>query len=254
MSEIRVDSITDEEGTGRPSFPNGIVVDNLGIFDSGSAGSPSITFDGDTNTGLFRPAADTLAASTNGSERMRIDSSGNVGIGTTAPSSALTIAGTVVSNSIEVGNLTTTQSGSTSALFKSVRAQKSNFDTETTVDCFQFDFAGSGSSSSEYGSISGTLNISQQGSTTGGTVREGFCSVNFIIQRNAFRTASLTLSSTDIIGTMSPTISLSSASNTQAILSLNLNAGNNREGRATAVIEAAAVGNTADDILTVTAL
>ena len=45
-------------------------------FDSGSAGSPSITFDSDTNTGLFRPDADTLAASTNGAERMRIGVSG----------------------------------------------------------------------------------------------------------------------------------------------------------------------------------
>ena len=74
MSQLRVDTITDEEGTGSPSFPNGAE------FDSGSAGSPSITFDGDTNTGLFRPAADTLAAATNGSERMRIDSSGNVSL------------------------------------------------------------------------------------------------------------------------------------------------------------------------------
>jgi len=67
------------------------VVDNLGVFGSGSAGSPSITFDGDTNTGLFRPAADTLAASTNGSERIRIDSSGNVGIGTSSPNAKLHI-------------------------------------------------------------------------------------------------------------------------------------------------------------------
>ena len=76
MSKIRVDNITDEAGTGSPSFPNGIVVDNLGIFDSGSAGSPSITFDGDTNTGLFSPAADRLAAATNGSERMRLGVTG----------------------------------------------------------------------------------------------------------------------------------------------------------------------------------
>lgn len=49
----------------------------------GSAAAPSYTFDGDLNTGWFSPAADTLAAATNGSERIRIDSAGNVGIGAT---------------------------------------------------------------------------------------------------------------------------------------------------------------------------
>ena len=50
----------------------------------GSAGTPAVQGT-DTNTGVFYPAADTVAVSTGGSERMRVDSSGNVGIGTTSP-------------------------------------------------------------------------------------------------------------------------------------------------------------------------
>ena len=48
----------------------------------GAVGTPSITFTGDLNTGFWSPAADTIAASTNGSERVRIDSSGRLLVGT----------------------------------------------------------------------------------------------------------------------------------------------------------------------------
>jgi hypothetical protein len=52
-------------------------------FADGSAASPSITNDGDTNTGIFFPAADTIAFAEGGAEVARFDSSGNFGLGVT---------------------------------------------------------------------------------------------------------------------------------------------------------------------------
>jgi hypothetical protein len=67
-------------------------------FALGSAAAPSITFTGDTNTGIFSPGADIIAFSEGGVESMRIDSSGNVGIGTSSPSQPLTIKSNSASN------------------------------------------------------------------------------------------------------------------------------------------------------------
>ena len=63
------------------------------ILDSGTAANPSLRFEGDSNTGLFTPGADAVAVSTGGSERVLVNSSGNVGIGTSSPSQKLEVNG-----------------------------------------------------------------------------------------------------------------------------------------------------------------
>jgi hypothetical protein len=58
---------------------------------AGSAGAPAIYPTGDSNTGIFFPAADTIAFTGGGAEVARFDSSGNLGIGTTSPDMRLTV-------------------------------------------------------------------------------------------------------------------------------------------------------------------
>jgi hypothetical protein len=80
------------------NFTN-ISVSSVATFGAGTVSAPSITTSGDTNTGIYFPAADTIAFTEGGVESMRIDSSGNVGIGTSSPSNPLTVrtAGTSTS-------------------------------------------------------------------------------------------------------------------------------------------------------------
>jgi hypothetical protein len=53
------------------------------ITAAGTNSAPAIVPTGDTNTGIFFPAADTIAFAEGGAEAMRIDSSGNLGLGVT---------------------------------------------------------------------------------------------------------------------------------------------------------------------------
>ena len=72
----------------------------LQVSSAGSVSSPALSTSGDTNTGIFFPAADTIAFSEGGAESMRIDSSGRVGIGTTTMTNKFNVAGAIQSSAV----------------------------------------------------------------------------------------------------------------------------------------------------------
>ena len=75
-----------------------LVTTGVSTFAAGSAAAPSITTTGDTNTGIFFPAADTIGFSEGGAEAMRIDSSGNLLVGRTAQTPYTNVGFTVTSS------------------------------------------------------------------------------------------------------------------------------------------------------------
>jgi hypothetical protein len=58
----------------------------------GTAGTPSLKFTGDANTGIYSPGADQVAISTGGSGRLFVNANGNVGIGSTSTNGNLTFS------------------------------------------------------------------------------------------------------------------------------------------------------------------
>ena len=70
-----------------------------GIISLGTESEAGLAILGDANTGIYSPGADQVAVTTNGTGRLFIDSSGNVGIGISTPSNFNSFA-----NDLVIGN------------------------------------------------------------------------------------------------------------------------------------------------------
>jgi hypothetical protein len=69
-------------GTQRLTTDTAAVTSTLPVVHPlGAAATPSLTFTGDLNTGIYSPGADQVAVATNGTGRLFVDSAGNVAIG-----------------------------------------------------------------------------------------------------------------------------------------------------------------------------
>jgi len=77
---------------------SGAVSGTTGTFTGDVSIPDTIVHTGDTNTKIRFPAADTITAETGGSERVRIDSSGNFGVGTNNPTTKVHIQQSAVTS------------------------------------------------------------------------------------------------------------------------------------------------------------
>ena len=61
------------------------VTNSTATFGGGNVSRPSVSFTGNTSTGMYMPLANTIAFATAGAETMRITAAGNFGVGVTSP-------------------------------------------------------------------------------------------------------------------------------------------------------------------------
>ena len=75
---------------------SGITISGFsGVFESGTAASPSITFVDDEDTGIYSPATNAVAITTSGNQRLLVTEDGRVGVNAPAPVDPLfTVAST----------------------------------------------------------------------------------------------------------------------------------------------------------------
>lgn len=103
--------ITNKESTSLELYTSNILrwlISSSGEFRGviqGTSSLPSITIGNDNNTGWFQPSADMIGLSTNGTERLRIDNLGNIGVNNITPTSTLSING---SRAGAITNITST--------------------------------------------------------------------------------------------------------------------------------------------------
>ena len=81
--------------TGTPNISCGTIAGSTGSFTGDVDIADKIVHTGDTNTAIRFPSADTITAETGGSERLRITSDGDLGVGDNSPDARLHVTETI---------------------------------------------------------------------------------------------------------------------------------------------------------------
>ena len=204
---------------------------NVVTTGTGTAASPAIVPTGDSNTGIFFPAADTIAFSEGGTEAMRIDSNGKVLINsTTEKSSTLGLSKLqVYESSLGLAsntdytpqiNLVSASDTSGAASYVLLLRQKGTIESPTTV--------GSGNQLGNllFGGYDGTTNKTFSGITSSvdGTVTTGTVPSNLIFSAGSSTLSErmrITSAGNVGIGTASPSAKLDIYDATSSVLNVN---------------------------------
>ena len=101
VTALRIDA----SDAGTAIFSNQIQASPLGVS------TPSFSFSNDTDTGMTRPTGNTIQLVTGGTERMRITSTGNVGIGDNSPTRELSLKKTTDHSIMAITTGTSTLAG-----------------------------------------------------------------------------------------------------------------------------------------------
>ena len=128
---------------------------------SGSLAAPALSFISDDDTGLYNSGANTLNFVTAATERMVINSSGNVGIGTTSPTAPLHIAGAYGSNDAFTVN----------------QLNSGNIFSASASGTTKFTLANNGNIAAT-GAITGLTAITSSGTITFSGLSDGFVKAN----------------------------------------------------------------------------
>jgi hypothetical protein len=137
--KVSIADVTAGRGISATSVTNGL----------GAVGTPSYTFTGDTNTGVWSPAADVVAVSTNGVQRLRANNTGVlVGSGGT-PVGQLSVEGSAANEAAALGtpdnaSTTITNSANSASNQKASVILRSNSSSAAVVASYFESFFGAG--------------------------------------------------------------------------------------------------------------
>jgi hypothetical protein len=97
---------------------DGVLLKDAGIVvGAGSASAPSIAPTGDSNTGIYFPAADTIAFSEGGVEALRLDASGNATFAGTAAMASSFLRNRLINGGMEIAQRATTATGTYNSVY-----------------------------------------------------------------------------------------------------------------------------------------